>query len=226
MMDIVPRIVLLKSHYKEPIDFWIINYNNLSFQDQILDLLDIPRNKIIPSINHFNFHVCAKKLIIASHVSPNNTPSHLAIKSIRGLFQTPVHVKKQRKIYVKRNGGRHLINEKEVIETLTAMNFEIIIPEELTIEQQREVFSNSCFIVSAHGSALVNIVFAQKDTKVIDIFSATWINPCYAILSNIANLKYGYLIGKTLPGIRENDKGANILIDVDDLKNLIKKMES
>ncbi len=83
-----------------------------------------------------------------------------------------------------------------MIEYLYSKGFEIIQPENLSVAQQACMFSEAEFIVAPHGAGLTNIVFCQPDTKVIDIFSPDWVNPCFYRLASHLNLKYSYIMGQ------------------------------
>lgn len=226
LLDVVPRIILIKNHCSTPIDFWILNYSKLPFQDEILNLLDIPLDKIITSNNHWNFHAIVSKLIVPSLVSPNNSPSKWAIDNVKNLYKSDISSLSKEKIYLQRSIGRHIINEKEVLDILLPLGFKVLNPEDYTVAEQSKIFSSAGFIISAHGSALANIIFCEKDTKVIDIFAPEWINPCYSVICAIKDLKYGYLIGKIKKEKRKINKSANILVEIKELELLIEELES
>ena len=50
-------------------------------------------------------------------------------------------------------------------------------------------------IVGAHGAALTNLVFCRPGTRVIELFSPRYVNPCYRDLCVAAGLSYAAVIG-------------------------------
>lgn len=226
MLDIVPRVdLLIKSKKFDSIDFFILDYSGLPFQRELLKILNIEEEKIIRSNNNWKFHLIAERLVVPSLVSPNDCPSVEACLFLRKIFNTQKSKQKPyRKIYIKRKTGRTIINETQVIEILKKYNFEIVSPENMTVAEQAFLYSEAAFVIAPHGAGLTNLVFCEPGTKVIDMFSPEWVNPCYWILSCQLGLKYSYLIGE---GKRPRDYydpqkiKSNITIDPIKLQKLI-----
>jgi capsular polysaccharide biosynthesis protein len=84
-----------------------------------------------------------------------------------------------RRIYLQRgdnvNWSRPIENEAKVIELLSTLGFEIVNPADLDFLEQVQLFSEASIVVSAHGSALVNLIFAPIGCKVIDLMQQGWI---------------------------------------------------
>ena len=78
---------------------------------------------------------------------------------------------KQSKIYISRQNCsyRNLINEGDIIDKLKKLNFKIVDLNNLEIIQQIKLFSEADVILSPSGSALTNILFCNKGTKVFEI---------------------------------------------------------
>jgi capsular polysaccharide biosynthesis protein len=49
-------------------------------------------------------------------------------------------------------------------------------------------------VVGVHGSALTNLIFCQRGTRVIELFSREYVNPCYLDLCNVAGLVHHSII--------------------------------
>ena len=45
-------------------------------------------------------------------------------------------------------------------------------------------------MVGAHGAALTNLVFCQPGTRVLEMFGADYVNPCYRNLCAAAGLEH------------------------------------
>jgi capsular polysaccharide biosynthesis protein len=115
----------------------------------------------------------------------------------------------QRRIYVSRFGlnaagwsTRIMVNEAELIARLSAIGFDIVEPERLSVREQIETFSSASTVVGPSGSGLFNTVFCHPGTKIVDIQSEPqWIYS-YAGMYASLGLNYGIFIGKADP----NDK--------------------
>ncbi len=75
------------------------------------------------------------------------------------------------KIYLSRQNSvcRNLINEGDLIKKLKSKNFMIIDTNNMSIFEQIKIFSDADVIAGPTSSALTNIVFSKKGTRVIEI---------------------------------------------------------
>lgn len=231
MLDIIPRIELLKKNGSfSTIDFFVVEYLELKFQKEILQKLGIPESKILPSNDPFNFHIQARKLLVPSLVSPNDAPSLEACLFIRSLFrEDKSNLAPFRRLYIQRKKGRTITNEKELSNFLSANGFEIVQSENMSVAQQAHLFSEAKFVVAPHGAGLTNLVFCEPETKVIDIFSPQWVNPCYWILSSHLQLQYAYLMGEGEEVPEHHDpqqKAADISVNLSKFKEIYYRLES
>ena len=122
-------------------------------------------------------------------------------------------------IYISRSKAsqRKILNEDEVFEFLSEKNFHRVYLEELLLKDQIKLFKNARMIIAPHGSGLTNIVFSNSGTKLVEIFSPTYMEPCYWRLANALELDYSYILG------RENVENHNIIVDIEKLKNILEK---
>ncbi len=225
MFDILPRIKLLMDcNMTDIIDHYILDYRDINFQHEALAALNIDPAKISVSTDHFKYHVVAERLIIPSLPSKLDTVSAKACKFLVETFLNKTIASLfGKRIYLKRNGKRRLINQEEIESYLERMGFEAVLCENYTIAQQAAIFYNADVIAGPHGAAFTNTVFCKPDTKVIEFFSPRWINPCYWTISNEMSLQYYYLIGEgPEPDDYSDARGANadIRLDRDKLEGL------
>ena len=100
--------------------------------------------------------------------------------------------------------GRVMLNEEELIARLSAIGFEIVEPEKLSVRQQIALFSSAEIVVGPSGAGMFNIVFCRPGTKVIDIESEPhWIY-AHAGLFASCELRYGIFVGR----VDETDERA------------------
>ena len=78
---------------------------------------------------------------------------------------------KKNRLYLTRKNCeyRKLINESEIVEYLKSKNFKIIDTDNLSINEQIDFFSSAEIVIGPTGSALTNIVFCKKNTKIFEI---------------------------------------------------------
>ena len=75
------------------------------------------------------------------------------------------------KVYLSRNNSvyRNLINEGDLRDTLKKKNFMIVDTNNMSVFEQIKIFSAADVIVGPTSSALTNIIFSKKGTRVIEI---------------------------------------------------------
>lgn len=222
MIDVLPRIGLLqKSQWSlDQIDWFVVNSLKSSFQKETLSTLGIPLEKIIESDRIS--HIKAQTLIVPSFPGHLDWVSPGTIDFLRHTFlsqktsaigqrpsvsnsvppPSPIvstpgsHPTSGKRIYISRTHAnyRAVLNEDEVVNCLTALNFEIVQLETVSVTQQAQLFSQADVIISPHGSSLTNLVFCQPGTHVIELFTPHYIRTDYWMISQILKLNHTYLI--------------------------------
>jgi capsular polysaccharide biosynthesis protein len=131
------------------------------------------------------------------------------------------------RIYVSRmqtrnTSSRLMLNEPELIERLSALDFRIVPPETLSVAEQIRVFSSAEMVVGPSGSGMFNVVFCHPGTKIIDIESEPhWIHAHRNLLAS-CGLRHGIFIGNaTDHDFRDHHKPWTVNIDA-----LISRIES
>ncbi|HEY4197929.1 MAG TPA: glycosyltransferase family 61 protein [Mucilaginibacter sp.] len=218
MFDILPRIKLLMDCGEfESVDHFILDYRDISFQKEALDLLKIDLSKISRANDHFNYHTVAERLLVPSLPSKLDVVSANACRFLINTFLDKKAASKSgNKIYLKRTGKRKIINSIEIESYLESLGFESVQCEDYSVAGQASLFHHADIIVGPHGAAFTNIVFCKPGTRVIEFFSPRWINPCYWTISNEVSLNYYYLVGEGAPPDEFSDAtGTNEDIELD-----------
>lgn len=221
-LDSIPRLSLLKG-IDDQIDGYYLD-NGSGFHQDWIKLLGLPEDKIIcPAPDS---HLIAKELIVPSFAGLPGLPSAEGIDFVRSFM--PVSSKKGKRIYISRSGARRrrILNEKELLPILSKYGFETVLPGELSIKEQMELFSSADVIVSPHGAELTNLAYCRPETQVIELFSPYYVNPCFRQLASVCRLKHTALIGRG--GERLLHKGtdahyvwANMRVDVGQLEKAL-----
>jgi capsular polysaccharide biosynthesis protein len=75
----------------------------------------------------------------------------------------------RRLLIVRDDAKRAFVNQSEVAERLLELDFEPVAPERLSVEQQRELFSQAEIVIGVSGAGLANLVFCRPGTRVVEI---------------------------------------------------------
>lgn len=102
-----------------------------------------------------------------------------------------------KRLYVTRQkaGRRHVVNEEELEPILKDHGFEIVETENLTLQEQIDLFARAELVIGPHGAGLSNLAFAPSECRVLELFSPTCLRWMYYYLSSARKQEYWYLIG-------------------------------
>lgn len=230
ILNELPRLLLLLKSNVVP-DYYISMYQGRKFQREILDLLGIEIEKIIPVEK--NMALRATKVIFPTFINDE-------IISPYGLFDIPKWVTKVVRefilekvehedfdipfVYISRRKAptRRVINEKEVLEKLKPYGFKSVVLEDLSFKQQVNLFRNAKVIIALHGAGLTNLIFANKGVKVYEIFHPKWVKNCFNVLCNAVKGEYYYSVGVgDTVNNSSNSKDSNVYINLDYLNEFL-----
>jgi hypothetical protein len=142
----------------------------------------------------------------------NLLPTNL--ESINNLILGKKKIIPSKKFYISRSDAsfRKIVNEKELYFELKKLGFEFVILTGKTMREQAELFASATHIVSMHGAGLSNIVFCEKNCKILEIFGPQYVADCYWKLASAKKLDYVCCIAK-----HHSDKTykENVVVDVD-----------
>ncbi|UJF32104.1 glycosyltransferase family 61 protein [Paenibacillus hexagrammi] len=230
MMDVLPRIQLIRKS-GIPIDRYIISKPGSFPYEETLDRLGIPMKKVWIADSP-EFHMEANRLVVTDTLSRWGSHSHVypqwACDFIRDQFLDP-NKKPSRayeRIYISRTHAsrRRITNEDALIRLLQKYGFRCIYPEQLSQAEQAHIFHSAKVIVSPHGAALTNLVFAKPGTTLLELFSPKYVREYYWIISSYMKLNYYYLIGdRDLTHRPEKELAEDMKIDVTSVKELLQK---
>lgn len=232
LIDCLGRFYLLKRSGITP-DFYVIA-NEMNFQKQWLSLLGIKGEQII-SI-HSNMFLRAKELIVPTLI--NNWDSiyfrgYIGYQRrwlpswIINLYKENIipGTKKQKKtrIYISRKKApyRKILNEDDLMPILDRYGFTVFDLEDLTVKQQIEAFVNAQAVVGLHGAGLVNAIFSEKGTPVLEINTQYYHDSSYRVLFVQTGHPYFYIVGET-DDLLCSTKKENVYIKPEKFEGAIK----
>lgn len=130
-----------------------------------------------------------------------------------------------RKIFLERSRHRVAINQRELSEALVKLGFVSNNSENLTLDEQIELYYNAECIVGTSGAAFTNMIFSTINTKFICFMGERFSGvSCFSNLANIFGIKLTYVLYEL-----EEDKSHasnEFKIDVDQVVNLTKTVLS
>ncbi|MDJ0515226.1 MAG: WcbI family polysaccharide biosynthesis putative acetyltransferase [Trichodesmium sp. MO_231.B1] len=236
MFDTLPRIELMRLAGIDinTIDKFVMHMFQAPFHLQTLNLLGIPKEKVIDTKNHP--HIIAENLIVPSvFMHPANAASGWVIEFLRKLVlgNKPVKTHRNKRIYISRTGAskRRIINIEEVENLLDNYGFQTVKMDSMSVVEQAILLSEAEAVVGTHGAGLTNIVFCSPGTKVVEIFSPLYGTNAYFVISNQCGLDYSCFVGEDYDRSLQNQlerripnstHGAkDIFIDIKSLSNLL-----
>ncbi|MFL2889645.1 MAG: glycosyltransferase family 61 protein [Pelagibacteraceae bacterium] len=188
MFDVLPRLFIIQKLIElDEIDFFLFPDLKEKFQNQTLDLLNIPKHKRLSSKSYKHFS--ADQIIATDHPynllnDPKkdslNIPIWL-IESLKNNFkvnQSSRHINLPKRIYIDRSdsfsshgGMRSIINEEEVRDFLKKKNFEFLTLSKYDFIDQVRLFNNAECVIGLHGAGFANTIFCRPGTRILELRS-------------------------------------------------------
>jgi Glycosyltransferase 61 len=144
------------------------------------------------------------------HFSPQTTDSGVSRREVDewlrdrtlAAFNVSLGAPSRRNFISRRDTSkRRLVNESEVESYLHQHGFETCLPETLTLGEQVKLFSQAEVVVSTHGSAFTNILFAPPGLTVVDMIQPSmirWGSVFWAMAEELGH-RYWYLAADSVP---------------------------
>lgn len=194
--DVLPKICINKKYIKKS-DLFILPYFKTNFQKESLKLIGV--NNIYQL--HKKNYLKIKKLKYISELYPSGNPSPDIFIKMRSKILSNIRIKsKNRKIYIsrKKSQRRRMINEIYFEKQLSSYGFEIHCMEEYNFTKQVQICAESRTIIGLNGAGLLNFIWMQPGSKVIDIRlkNDDTVNPIFSI-SQFLNIHYYYYLCDT-----------------------------
>lgn len=129
------------------------------------------------------------------------------------------------KIYISRRKtwSRRVINEDEVIAALAPFGFVAYTLEDMSVLDKVRLFAQAEIVVAPIGAGTTHIIFSQNLT-LIELFSTSLYNASFCSLARGLGFQYGCLRCHS-PFTDVHGMGADIIVNVDELQQLVAKMQ-
>jgi hypothetical protein len=101
---------------------------------------------------------------------------------------------KKERIFLSRGKARmrRVLNEGKLYQELKKLGFERYCLEDMSIDDQIELFYNAESVVAPHGAGLANLIFSDR-IRVLEIFPFKYIKPSFFYLSKSLGHQYYYV---------------------------------
>lgn len=196
IFDTLPRLHILNSILTlDELDYLIIDNDNYAFKKETIELLGIPKRKLL-KLTELK-HIKADRLLVPSWPGRSGLIPKWSCEYIRRLIlKDNVETKYDERVYISRTSARYrkVVNENDLIVFLEKHGFKVYDFAGLAVVEQANIINQAKIVVAPHGAALTNLVFAKPGTKVLELFSAEYINYCFWNICDHLKLKYSYLI--------------------------------
>jgi len=223
LLELLPRFGLLEmSGYRlDEVDWFLINEVRHRFQEETLNKIGIPADKII--YTNADTHIQAEMLIVPT--VPRLSHNRLVGDFLQNLFPAEAAPPRRRRLYISRakSAHRRVEKEDELFWVLERRGFERLYLEDLAVHQQAQAMAAAEAVIAPHGAGLANLVFCDKGTKVIELLSPRYVCPVFWELSNARELEYYYLLGEgqRIDRLRPWNNNADLRVDLDKLKRTL-----
>lgn len=192
MLDVLPKLGLLRQAGIDlsRIDHFLVREITTDFQRETLSTLGIPSERIVETLNDQYLH-CEKLLHVPLlHHANMSMHSDLPVW-LQDTFSAQTDHEDRIKLYISRPAGvrRGVENEAELLPILKAHGFESHAMEGLSVAEQASLLSRAKTIVSPHGGALTNMVFAARGASVLELFGRH-VYPFYYGLAHTCGHRY------------------------------------
>lgn len=126
-------------------------------------------------------------------------------------------------IYISRSkaSGRRVINENEVLEFLKPLGFVCFSLEGMSFVEQVRLFSTAKNIIAPHGAGLTNMIFAPKNTNVVELINP-WVSSSYFVPAQILGFTHAALECQQSYIQKLRRSKGDLVVDISKLKRLIK----
>lgn len=222
LLDCLPRLILLEG-LGINLPLALPSYlKGKTFVTQSLTLLDKTNYEFLKKEKWYFF----KSLCFPAHLAPTGNYNDEIINKLRSRLTGNCKEVPTLKIYVSRSKAsrRKIVNEQKIFPCLSSMGFRTVFCEDLTFEEQVQLFSKVKYLISNHGAGLSNILFMAPETSVLELRKRNDNhNNCYFSLASSLNLKYFYLECAPVNSTEETHI-ADIIVNTYEFSQQVKRM--
>lgn len=225
IIDLLPRIGYTEyfGHKWNNFNHILINGLEYPFQQELVDMLGIPREKIFETGR--NECIYCEELVVPSNAHHSMFGLKVIREKLLPLAKSTAATKAVgKRIYLSRSRDKWMciVNEEAVFDVLKRHGFQSIFIQDFSVSEQIEIFKNADFVVSPQGSGLTNSLLMNPGAMVLEVFNREYINTTFLVYGLFNKLKYGALFAEPVDCTYPHRK--NIRVDVEKLQLTLSKM--
>ena len=123
-------------------------------------------------------------------------------------------------VYVSRSRSSRSLRNEHLLENAVAnAGVRVVFLEEMSLQEQVQVFATARLVIGPHGAGLSNIVFMQPGSRLVEISSGDGWEPCYRRIAGVMGLEYVFL---PAPGDAESPYGNATRAFIDSVLSIVK----
>jgi hypothetical protein len=189
LLDELPRHLL-----PETPDFdQVICSSHNALNREAFRLLDLHQNRVI-ALDEGPQHYRCELLIAPSYIGSTGEPNAHLVELLNSLVEPLIEpsVGYPEKILISRKSarGRRIAHEDKLFAWLEPQGYELIKLEDLSWQQQINVFRHAREIFAPHGAGLANLIFCSNEPIVTELFHASYAHWCFWKLATLVRAAY------------------------------------
>lgn len=222
-LECLVRIFLLKDHLKNNNAKILLPKGLKSYHYEWLELLGLQDQVIMAEHNTV---IMSEKLITCNFPANSSNYHQEILKDFRNWVLSKINLKENnhdhKKIFIGRKNEirRKITNIEQVKKITNQYGYKYIEMEDFTLEEQIKIVQASTHIVGIHGAALSHLIFAHKNTKVIEIINIDFHFHFYEKMCLALKIKYSSLLSEQTKK-KDNPNHSDITVNTDDLRKAI-----
>lgn len=194
---------------------------NTPYEREALDILGFRPDQILDSQHHrVSFETC-----LLGNSDSWCFPHIADVLALKQTFEQrlPTPRTGRTRIYVRRAGRRHVVNEAALISLLQHYGFSIIDDIPRSIGEQMAIYKNADFIIGPHGASFTNILWCEPGTHLLELFNADYVPVYFRYLSQVLGLRYSaYCFGTNVQTLSQA-LSADMIVSIPDLEKYVKQ---
>lgn len=206
MAEYFPRLGMLSlAGVLDDVDHLVLPRDgNARFIRQCLAAIGIDAGKVVSSGGHCHYR--ADRLLVPSQMN-----AAYGVKWSREFLLGALGPRtrgERKNLYISRRQSfkRRIRNEAELMACLKKNGFVFLELEGMTVQEQAAAFRGANIVVAPHGAGLTNMLFADENATLIEMFNPAYINNCFQRMVSQTGGRYLRVVGESL---LDDDRIAN-----------------
>lgn len=195
MHDVLERLYRVLAHVPDDVRY-LVPAGLRPYQVETLELLGIPESRLV---RFDGSEVWELETLHFTTATTNSGSSRREVDewlrdSVMRAYGIERSAAPHRRLYLSRRdvATRRLANEAEVEALLHGDGFETCRPEQLSLREQVALFAETEIVISGHGSAFTNMLFAPPGLVVVDMVEASMADLAYVFWTMCEALGHEY----------------------------------